>query len=123
MYLKRIHSVNVGPIEDAEINFSFVDGKPKPVVIVGENGTGKSVLLSNIVDSFYEIASLKYSNARKSDEISEGQQYYKVITSQEIHIGKKFMYSYLEYEHNSNPIHSIFKSGEVSFQDVQKKRM
>ena len=73
MYLKRIHSVNVGPIEDAEINFSFVDGKPKPVVIVGENGTGKSVLLSNIVDSFYEIASQKFSDARKQNEVSKGQ--------------------------------------------------
>lgn len=121
MYLKRIHNVNVGPIEDAEINFSFVDGKPKPVVIVGENGTGKSVLLSNIVDSFYEIASQKFSNATEKDEVLGGQQYYKAIISQEIHIGKEFMYSYLEYEHNSNIINSIFKSGNLSFQDFQKK--
>ena len=121
MYLKRIHNVNVGPIEDAEINFSFVDGKPKPVVNVGENGTGKSVLLSNIVDSFYEIASQKFSDARKQNEASEGQQYYKAITTQEIYIGKKFMYSCLEYEHNLKPIHSIFKSGNISFQDFQKE--
>lgn len=121
MYLKRIHNVNVGPIEDAEINFSFVGDKPKPIVIVGENGTGKSVLLSNIVDSFYEIASQKFSDARKQNEVSEGQQYYKAITPQEIHIGKEFMYSYLKYEHNSNTIHSVFKSGNLSFQDFQKK--
>lgn len=121
MYLKRIHSVNVGPIEDAEINFSFVGDKPKPIVIVGENGTGKSVLLSNIVDSFYEIASQKFSDARKKNGVSEGQQYYKAITPQEIHIGKEFMYSYLKYEHNSNTIHSVFKSGNLSFQDFQKK--
>lgn len=121
MYLKRIHSVNVGPIEDAEINFSFVDGKPKPVVIVGENGTGKSVLLSNIVDSFYEIASKKFSNARKPDYTSRGQQYYKAISPLEVHIGENFMYSYLEYEHNSKQLLSVFKAGDFSFEEFQKK--
>ena len=45
MYLKRIHNVNVGPIEDAEIIFPFDEkNNPKPVIIVGENDTGKSVL-------------------------------------------------------------------------------
>ena len=64
MYLKRIHNVNVGPIEDVEINFPFDEkNNPKPVVIVGENGTGKSVLLSNIVDSFYEFAGKAFSDA------------------------------------------------------------
>ena len=121
MYLKRLHSVNVGPIKDVEINFPFTSGMPKPVVIVGENGTGKSVLLSNIVDSFYEIASQKFNNAREKDAVSEGQQYYKVITSQEIHLGNGYMYSYLEYEHTSNSIYSIFKCGDISFQDFQKK--
>ena len=32
MYLKRIHNVNVGPIEDAEINFSFVVTGQSPSV-------------------------------------------------------------------------------------------
>lgn len=66
MYLKRIHSVNVGSIEDAEIIFPFnEENNPKPVIIVGENGTGKSILLSNIVDSFYEFAGKAFSDAVK----------------------------------------------------------
>ena len=57
MYLKSIHNVNVGPIEDAKIIFPFNDDKtPRPVVIVGKNGTGKSILLSNIVDSLTAAA-------------------------------------------------------------------
>ena len=99
MYLKRIHNVNVGPIEDAEINFPFdEENNPKPVIIVGENGTGKSVLLSNIVDSFYEFASKAFSDAVKRDDSGLGSQYYKIVTGQEIHHGKEFMYSWIEYE-------------------------
>jgi len=99
LYLKRIHNVNVGPIEDAEINFPFdEENNPKPVIIVGENGTGKSVLLSNIVDSFYEFASKAFSDAVKRDDSGLGSQYYKIVTGQEIHHGKDFMYSWIEYE-------------------------
>ena len=116
MYLKKIHSVNVGPLLNADISFSFENDKPKPVIIVGENGTGKSVLLSNIVDSFYEIASKAFNNARYNDDMAEGQQYYKTITPQEIHIGKDFMYSYLEFIENSEIINYFFKSGNISVQ-------
>ena len=71
MYLKRIHNVNIESIEDAEIIFPF-NGKnnPKPVIIVGENGTEKSVLLSNVIDSFYEFAGKAFSDAIKRDDFS-----------------------------------------------------
>ena len=46
MYISKILVENVGPIEKATIQFPFNDnGSPKPVVIVGENGTGKTTLL------------------------------------------------------------------------------
>ena len=125
MYLKSIHSVNVGPIEDAKINFPFnEDGTPKPVVIVGENGTGKSVMLSNIVDSFYEMAAEKFNNAGKSDDYSIGRQYYKAVMEQEIHTGKDYMYSYIQYEDlmlNNERIEYIFKSGNISEEEFCSK--
>ena len=124
MYLKSIHSVNVGPIEDAKIIFPFnEDGTPKPVVIVGENGTGKSVLLSNIVDSFYEIAGVAFSDVREKDSFSRGDLYYKAVLPQEIKIGKQYMYSYLEYFDNViNDFHIkyVLKSGHLSTQDFFK---
>lgn len=42
-----------------------------------KNGSGKSILLSNIVDAFYELADLAYENATKL--ITSGHQYYKEI--------------------------------------------
>lgn len=121
MYLKTIHSINVGPIDDVKIIFPFNEDKtPKPVVIVGENGTGKSVLLSNIVDSFYEIAGKFFNDVRKMDDFSFHQQFYKIIGNQEVKIGKKYMYSYIVYEsvaESNSLIEYLFKSGDLSVKD------
>ena len=121
MYLKRIHNVNVGPIEDVEINFPFDEkNNPKPVVIVGENGTGKSVLLSNIVDSFYEFASKAFSDALKKMDWGFGSVYYKMVIPQEIHYGKKFMYSWIEYEDKDSDDKKatyLFRDGEFNLED------
>lgn len=123
MYIKKIRNVNVGPISNAAIHFPFSsEGNPKPVIIVGENGSGKSELLSNIVDSFYELASEGYKDVRKSDDIS-GYQYYKAITPSEIHIGEEYMYSYIEFQHGDQSTHDIgylLKSGSLSYELFQQ---
>lgn len=117
MYLKRIISENVGPIEKVDIKPSFNDdGSPKPLILVGENGSGKSTLLSNIVDSFYEIASKAFSNVVESDGLSHNL--YKTISSSEIKIGKSFLVSYLEYDIPNSQY--VFKSGKLNLNDLTK---
>jgi ABC-type Mn2+/Zn2+ transport system ATPase subunit len=57
MYIQHIYDKNIGPLADVDIHMPFdKDGNPKPIILVGENGSGKSTFLSNIVDSFYELA-------------------------------------------------------------------
>ena len=69
MYIKKIYNTNIGPIKDAQISFPFnMDGTPKPITIVGENGSGKPTLLSNIVDAFFEIAAEAFSDARQPND-------------------------------------------------------
>ena len=63
------------------------DEKPKPLIIVGENGSGKSTMISNIVDSLYELAGRVFSNALHHDKESYNYSYYKVISSNEIKVG------------------------------------
>lgn len=123
MYIRRICGENIGPIEKMELNLPFVNDNPKPIIIVGENGTGKTTLISNIVDSFYEIAGIAFSDARKQAE-TEGYQYYKTITPLEIHMGEKYLYSYIRYEdeHGSiSPIDYVFKSGMLSVDEFKKR--
>lgn len=116
MYLKKLKYENVGPIISNDIEFRFTqDGKPVPVVIVGENGTGKSVFLSNITDAFYELAGKAYSNALQ--ESGRGHQYYKAISPDQIRLGSSYLVAYMEFEHNTEPLKYIFKSGDITFSD------
>ena len=81
MYIKKLIYENVGPIEQVAIAPSFTpEGNPKPIILVGENGTGKSTILSNIVDSFYEMARQAYEDAWQYTD--NGHQYYKSIRQQ-----------------------------------------
>lgn len=50
MYTKRIRIANYGPIDHLDIALPFEEDTPKPVVLVGENGSGKSIVLSHIVN-------------------------------------------------------------------------
>lgn len=107
MYLKRLSAVNMGPINNVSITFPFDEYEnPKPVIIVGENGTGKTTLLSNVVDSLYELASEAFNDVTKYNG-SFGYQYFKAISSSEIQIGKKYMCSIIEYTCPQTPTYSI----------------
>src|SRR3989339_2198416 len=56
MYLKNIIIKNIGPIDGIDIEMPFHDDNaPKPLVIVGKNGSGKSIVLSYIVDSLFNF--------------------------------------------------------------------
>lgn len=54
MLIKRIILKNIGPISDLHIEPRVVDGKPVPLILVGQNGAGKSLLLSCILDAITE---------------------------------------------------------------------
>lgn len=126
MYVKRICDKNVGPIEQTIINFPFTsEGNPKPTIIVGENGTGKSILLSNLVDALYEMAAKAFSNVEVPVGNNMGSyQYYKPIQPIEIHTGKKYLYSYIEFDDNFTPnnlIQYIFKSGSIDYNTIKNE--
>ena len=50
MYVKRIQLLNYGPIDHIDLELPFDEERPKPVLLIGENGSGKSILLSHIVN-------------------------------------------------------------------------
>lgn len=116
MYVDYLAYKNVGPV--AEFFYRFrkrADGKPIPLVIVGKNGSGKSVLLSNLVDAFYEIAGKGYNNALIS--VENGHRYYKAILPANITFGQKYMVAHIGFTHSEKPIEYLFKSGEITFDD------
>lgn len=110
MYLEYINYQNVGAVHNLSIPFSFnQNGNPKPIIFVGENGSGKSILLSNIVDAFYEIANKAYTNVSVHDGVST--KFYKVISPIQISPGNDYMAAYLRFTDSGQPLEYIFKGG------------
>lgn len=55
MYLKEIEIQNYGAIENLKYSFPFDEtGNPLPVILIGKNGSGKTLVLSNILHSLIE---------------------------------------------------------------------
>lgn len=93
MYFKSIEIENIGPIEQVRIEFPKEGDRPKPVIIVGENGTGKSILLSHLVNS------LTVGKQEVFDDVEVEQgKVYKYRTPAYIKSGKDFSYSSVKFE-------------------------
>ena len=91
MQVSRLQMNNYGPIENLDIAFPYDGDIPIPVVLVGENGSGKSILLSHIVNGLIMAQSRVYPDAaevetgrvfklRSGSYIRSGSEYYFVRT-------------------------------------------
>ena len=120
MYVEKLHYINVGPIKKLDISF-MQNGEtiPKPVVIVGKNGSGKSILLSHIIDACYEIADVAFSNAMKKTE-GIRNQYFKEIAPYQISIGQNAMFAHIKFKQDSSAFEYMYKCGNSSKEDYLK---
>jgi predicted ATP-binding protein involved in virulence len=112
MYLKSSLIANSGSIEHLEIEFGFTsDGNPKPTVLVGKNGAGKTNFLSYIVDGIVEIASKKFSNITRTQGFS--RQYFRVSSSETVRVGQNFEFGALLFDHDGERLTYYNKQGAV----------
>ena len=72
MQFRRIQLQNYGPIESLDFEFPFENDTPKPVVLVGANGSGKSIVLSHLVNALSQAQQVAYP---ASPEVPEGKVY------------------------------------------------
>lgn len=67
MYIKKIQLQNYGPIENLLIEPKFDStGNPLPLLLLRKNGTGKTLFLGNILDSFIEFRKKNIMKCLKS---------------------------------------------------------
>ena len=120
MYLNKIITHNLGPISKINLDLPFnSNGNPKPLIIVGENGTGKSIFISNIVDSFYEIIGSEFLCVRKNS-VGTAYKYFKIIDLKEIKYDEKYLFSYIEFKDKMGCIDYLFKSGDILKTNIEK---
>lgn len=95
MYFSKIEIENIGPIEQLSIDFHKNGDYPKPLIIVGENGSGKSILLSHLVNSIIVGKQEVYEDV----EVEKGKVF-KLRSPSYIKAEKTFSYSSIEFESN-----------------------
>ena len=94
MFLKKIQIENTGPIDHLSIDFPrTADGLPKPLVIVGENGSGKTIILSHIVNSLIAAQQATYDDA----EVDTGKVY-KYRNPAYIKSGSNYAFARIDYD-------------------------
>lgn len=93
MYFKKIEIENAGPIDHLSIDFPTTEhGSPKPLVIVGENGTGKTILLSYLVNTLITAKQTTFDDT----EVEHGKVY-KYRSPQYIRAGAHYSYGRAEF--------------------------
>ena len=113
MYLKNIVIKNIGPIEELFVELPFKEnGDPKPVIFVGENGSGKTILQSQIIDVFHEMGSSLFEDIGVQAGLV--RKYYKISGGGNLQVGKNYGFSLLKFSDNENQYLEYFdKIGEV----------
>ena len=96
MYTKRIQIDNYGPIDKLAITFPFEGVTPKPVVLVGENGSGKSIFLSHIVNGLILASNFIFP---ESSEVETGQVF-KIRSPLYIKSESEYYFSRVYFEHD-----------------------
>ena len=94
MYVKRVQLINYGPIARLDIAFPFNGMIPKPVLLVGENGSGKSILLSHLVNGLLSAQGVAFPRV---PEVQEGRVY-KLRSSSFIKSGESFYFARVDFE-------------------------
>ena len=93
MLFKKVEIDNVGPISGLSIEFPKAEVSPKPLVVVGENGSGKSILLAHLVNTLVVGKQEVYEDV----EIERGKVF-KYRSPNYIKSGESYSFSSVEFE-------------------------
>lgn len=118
MYLKNIFIENMGAIEKFSLleDDLFLNGKPKPIILLGRNGTGKTTLVSSIVDALYELSSSCFSDVLPKDGID--RKYFKVSGARNIRTGSNYGFSYINFIFDDETLEYYDKNGQFDNFDI-----
>lgn len=93
MIFKKLEMDNFGPITHLCVDFPKVGQSPKPLIIVGENGSGKSIFLSHLVNALVVGKQEVYDDV----EIEKGKVF-KYRSPNYIKSGEAYSFSNVEFE-------------------------
>lgn len=122
MYLNKIMIENMGAIEKFYLDKEQLikaDGTPRVIVLVGKNGTGKTTLMSGIVDALYELSNSAFSDILPKEGF--GHKYFKVSGSRNIRSNASYGFNYLKFSQNVKNYEYFDKSGVIDTNNSNSK--
>ncbi len=116
MYLKEFELENLGPIEYLNHKLKFSnDGNPKALLIIGENGAGKSILISHIVNAIISARQTVFD-----DSDVENGKVYKYRSPHYIKSGKTFSKSTIKFEENFSLSEWQLERSKTEFENLHQ---
>jgi hypothetical protein len=119
--LKRLLIENAAAIERFSVDFPFTsDNLPKPVILVGENGSGKTTALSFVVDSLLQIAASEFGDVLT--QAVSGTLFYR-LRSHDVRIGASSSVTHVQFDFMGRNIDYIDRvdSTSVNINELRTK--
>jgi AAA domain, putative AbiEii toxin, Type IV TA system len=121
MYLRECLIENVGPITALDVSLDLdISGNPKPLILVGKNGTGKTIFLAHILDALAELAKKKFSDIAIGQQIGHSP-FFKLTSGGDIRSLSGNSLSLLEFSDTDNKFCYVEKVGQIDSQDYSAK--
>lgn len=92
MYLKNISIQHTGPLRNLELELPFIDDRPVPVCFVGGNGSGKSTVVSAVVNGMVVTKAVAFNDS----EVEKGKVY-RLRSPQFIHYGQNYYHILVQF--------------------------
>lgn len=120
MYLKNLFIENAGAIEKISLveEDIFHEELPKPIILLGKNGTGKTTLMSCIVDALYELSSQCFIDVLPMN--GTNRKYFKLAGSGNIKTDAQYYFSYINFQSASQEMKYFDGAGDFSDFSIQK---